>query len=351
MSTPPFRRVLVANRGEIALRIIRACHALGIEAVLVVSDADRESLPARVADRTICIGGASASESYLDIKRIITAALASGAEAVHPGYGFLAEKPELADACVEAGLVFIGPKAQHMRAMGNKLEARALAERSGVPNLPGSKKIPSVAEALAAAKRIGYPVMLKAAAGGGGRGMKIVREAAEMERMFTSAAGEARAAFGDDTLYLERYIASARHIEVQLIGDSFGNLIHLGERDCSLQRRHQKLVEEAPAPMLPDEVRQSLREVSLKLARSIGYLNAGTMEFVLDRNTGEFFFLEMNTRIQVEHPVTESITGIDLVEEQIRVAAGAPLRFKPVAPHADGGPLAPVALRIDWKLQ
>lgn len=328
MSAPPFRRILVANRGEIALRIIRACHALGIEAVLAVSEADRDSLPAQVADRTFCIGGASAADSYLDINRIITAALATGAEAVHPGYGFLAEKAELADACVTAGLVFVGPKAEHMRAMGNKLEARALAERSGVPNLPGSRRIQSVAEAVTAAKRIGFPVMLKAAAGGGGRGMKIVREAAEMERMFASAAGEARAAFGDDTLYLERYIASARHIEVQLIGDSFGNLIHLGERDCSLQRRHQKLVEEAPAPMLPNEVRESLRGVSLKLARSIGYLNAGTMEFVLDRDTGEFFFLEMNTRIQVEHPVTETITGIDLVEEQIRVAAGAPLRFK-----------------------
>jgi acetyl-CoA carboxylase biotin carboxylase subunit len=321
-------RVLIANRGEIALRIIRACQGLGIETVLAASEADRDSLPARLADRTICIGPARATESYLNVNALITAASAAGADALHPGYGFLAESAELAEACAAEKITFVGPTPAQIDQMGNKLQARALARNAGVPMLPGSEKVRDGEEAAGLADRIGYPVMLKAAAGGGGRGMKIVTRREDIGTMFSSAAGEARAAFGDDTLYLERYIANARHIEVQILGDKFGNLIHLGERDCSLQRRHQKVVEEAPAPVLKEARRNEIREAAVKLGRGIGYENAGTVEFIVDQDTQDFFFLEMNTRIQVEHPVTESITGIDLVEEQFRVAGGEKLRFK-----------------------
>ncbi len=320
-------RVLIANRGEIAVRIIRACQGLGIETVLAVSDADRDSLPARIADRAFCIGPAEPAGSYLDIKAVVAAALGTGADAVHPGYGFLAESPELAAACAAEGLTFVGPKAEQISQMGNKLEARALARQHGLPILPGSEKVHSPEEAAEIAERIGLPVLMKAAAGGGGRGMKVVTDPANISEVFTSAAAEARAAFGDETLYVERFIPNARHIEVQVLGDCFGNVIHLGERDCSLQRRHQKLVEESPAPAITEELREEIRTAGVTLARNTGYENAGTVEFIVDQDAGTFYFLEMNTRIQVEHPVSEMITGIDLVQEQLRVAGGEALRF------------------------
>jgi len=320
-------RVLIANRGEIAVRIIRACQGLGIETVLAVSEADRDSLPARIAGRTVCIGAASTTDSYLNIKAIVAAALGTGSDAVHPGYGFLAESPELAEACAAQGITFVGPRPEQIREMGNKLQARALARQYGLPILPGSEKVHSYEEAAKVAQRIGLPVMMKAAAGGGGRGMKIVTDYKDMQQMFGSASAEARAAFGDDTLYLERYIPNARHIEVQVLGDRFGNVIHLGERDCSLQRRHQKLVEESPAPAITEALREQIRQAGVTLARNIRYENAGTVEFIVDQDTETFYFLEMNTRIQVEHPVSEMITGIDLVQEQFRVARGESLRF------------------------
>ena len=320
-------RVLVANRGEIALRVIRACQQMGMETVLAASVADRDSLPARSADRTVCIGPALSAKSYLNVGVIITAAKGCGADAVHPGYGFLSESPELAQACADEGLTFIGPRPEHIRDMGNKIEARKRAKAFGLPLLPGSEKVYSYQEAAQVAQRVGFPVILKAAAGGGGRGMKIVTEPAQLQRMFESASNEARAAFGDDSLYVERYIANARHIEVQVLGDSFGNVIHVGERDCSLQRRHQKLVEESPAPAIAEPLREAIREAGVTLARSIGYENAGTVEFIYDEDEKKFYFLEMNTRIQVEHPVSEMVTGIDLVQEQIRVARGEALRW------------------------
>jgi len=320
-------RVLIANRGEIAVRIIRACQGLGIQTVLAASEADRDSLPARIAGRTVCIGPANTTDSYLNLKAIVAAALGTGSDAVHPGYGFLAESPELAEACAAQGITFVGPRPEQIRQMGNKLQARALARQYGLPILPGSEKVHSFAEAAKIAERIGLPVMMKAAAGGGGRGMKIVTDYGDMQQMFGSASAEARAAFGDDTLYLERFIPNARHIEVQVLGDRFGNVIHLGERDCSLQRRHQKLVEESPAPAITDALRAQIRQAGVTLARNIRYENAGTVEFIVDQDTETFYFLEMNTRIQVEHPVSEMITGIDLVQEQFRVARGESLRF------------------------
>ena len=322
------KRVLIANRGEIALRIIRACQQMGIETVLAASAADRDSLPARVADRTVCIGPAQSARSYLDVGAIVTAAKGTGAGAVHPGYGFLSEKPELAEACAREGLIFIGPTAEQIRIMGNKLEARERAKAFGLPMLPGSRKVASWQEAAEIATRIGFPVLLKAASGGGGRGMKVVNEVGEMQRMFQSASEEARAAFGDNTLYLEQYVANARHIEVQVLGDSFGNVIHLRERDCSLQRRHQKLVEESPAPGIGAKLRAEICEAGVALARGIGYQSVGTVEFLFDEHTGRYYFLEMNTRIQVEHPVSELVTGVDLVQEQLRVARGDALRFR-----------------------
>lgn len=325
--TVAIRRVLIANRGEIALRIIHAAQALGIETVLATSQADRDSLPARVADRALCIGPAQSSESYLKIDALLTAALESGCDALHPGYGFLAESEQLAEACAKEGIIFVGPTPDQILRMGNKLEARALARQAGVPMLPGSEKVNDFEQAMTIADGIGYPVMLKAAAGGGGRGMKIVPRREDMQRLFAAASGESRAAFGDDTLYLERYISNARHVEVQILGDSHGHVIHLGERDCSLQRRHQKVVEESPAPQLSEALRQSIRDAALKLGRGIAYQNAGTVEFIVDGDIGEFYFLEMNTRIQVEHPVSEMVSGIDLVQEQFRVAAGEALRF------------------------
>ena len=326
-SLKKLQRVLIPNRGEIALRIIRACHQMGIEAVLAMSEADRDSLPAREADRAVCIGPAPSARSYLDVRAIIAAAQGTGCDAVHPGYGFLSEKPELAEACQAAGLIFIGPRPGQIEAMGNKLHAREQAKKVGLPMLPGSEKVGTWEEAARVGEGIGYPVLLKAAAGGGGRGMKIVQTHTEIRRMFEAAASEARAAFSDDTLYLERYIAQARHVEVQVLGDSQGNMVHLGERDCSLQRRHQKLVEESPAPGIDAALRDEICAAAVNLSRSIGYENAGTVEFLYDEREKHFYFLEMNTRIQVEHPVSESVTGIDLVQEQLRIARGERLRF------------------------
>jgi acetyl-CoA carboxylase biotin carboxylase subunit len=321
-------RVLVANRGEIAVRIIRACQSLGIETVAAVSEADRESLAAKIAGRAICIGPPRSSDSYLKPELLVAAARGTGCDALHPGYGFLSERAELAQACADNNVTFIGPSAENITKMGDKLEARQIAARSGVSTVPGSDHAKNPSEAAALAEKIGYPVLLKASAGGGGRGIKLVRNAAEMQTTFGTAAAEARAAFGNDRLYMERYIANARHIEVQVVGDHFGNVIHLGERDCSLQRRHQKIIEEAPAYAVSPEVRAKICNAAATLARSIGYRNAGTVEFIFDNDTNEFFFLEMNTRIQVEHPVTEMITGVDLVAQQLRLARGEPLAFK-----------------------
>jgi acetyl-CoA carboxylase, biotin carboxylase subunit len=323
----PVTRVLVANRGEIALRIIRACQGLGIATVLAHSEADRDSLGARIADRAVCIGPASATQSYLDARLLVNAALATGCDALHPGYGFLAESAELSRLCADNGIAFVGPQPEQIAQMGNKIRARQLAAQVGLPTLSGSTQVASAEEAVEIARRVGLPMMIKAAAGGGGRGMKIVQREEDMAPMFTAASNEARAAFGDGTLYLERYIANARHIEVQVLADQHGNVIHLGERDCSLQRRHQKLVEEAPAPNISEDLRQRIREAGVALARGFGYENAGTVEFIVDQDAQDFYFLEMNTRIQVEHPVTEMVTGIDLVQEQLRVARGERLRF------------------------
>ena len=320
-------RILIINRGEIATRIIRTCKVLGIETVLAVSEADQNSLPARLADRVICIGPPNAAKSYLNIPIIIQAALSVGANAIHPGYGFLAEVPELAEICAENDIIYVGPKPDHIKRMGNKLIARSIAVECGVPVLPGSEKVATYEEAAEIADAIGLPIMLKAAAGGGGRGMKIITDRSTIKTMFESASAEAKSAFGDGTMYVEKYIANARHIEVQVLGDKYGNAIHLGERDCSTQRRHQKLVEEAMAPRISEELREAIRSSAVKLAENISYENAGTVEFIFDEDEQKFYFLEMNTRIQVEHPVTETITGVDLIEEQINVANGEKLRF------------------------
>lgn len=320
-------RIFIANRGEIALRIIRTCRTMGIETVLAISEADKDSLPAQLADHTVMIGPADAANSYLNIPVIITTAKAVGADAIHPGYGFLAEVPELAKKCEENDLIFIGPKAEHISKMGNKLVARSLAEKCNVPILPGSEKVTTYEEAEAIVDTIGLPVMLKAAAGGGGRGMKIVTEKSQLKDVFGAATAEAQAAFGDGTMFIETYIANARHIEVQVLGDSYGNAIHLGERDCSTQRRHQKLIEEAMAPNITETMRQDIRKAAVTLTKNIAYESAGTVEFIVDQDVNKFYFLEMNTRIQVEHPVTEMITGVDLIQEQIKIANGKPLSY------------------------
>lgn len=321
------KRVLIANRGEIAVRVIRACQALGIETVAAVSAADRDSMAARIADRAVCIGPARSSDSYLRIDALLATAMGTGCDAVHPGYGFLSENARFAAACAENGLIFVGPSAENIRQMGNKLVAREIAQEVGVPIAPGSPHISEFSTARAIADEIGMPVLFKAAAGGGGRGIRIVHRHEELRGAFEAASAEAKAAFGDDALFLERYIGNARHVEVQVLADAQGNVIHLGERDCSLQRRYQKILEEAPAFDLAQSLRDGMRETSVALARHIGYRSAGTVEFIVDVDRGEFFFLEMNTRIQVEHPVTEMITGVDIVAEQLRIAAGQPLSF------------------------
>jgi acetyl-CoA carboxylase biotin carboxylase subunit len=321
-------RVLVANRSEIAVRIIRACRDLGIQSVLAVSEADRDSLGARMADRVVCIGPPPPIESYLKVGAILMAAKGTGADAIHPGYGFLAEQPGLPEACAQYGILFIGPQADQIRKMGDKLLARRMAMNLGIPVIPGSRLLRDFADARVAGERVGFPILLKAAAGGGGRGMKIVHHPGDLKVVFDEASAEAHSAFGDDRLYVERYLPNARHVEVQILGDRFGRIVHLGERDCSLQRRYQKMVEEAPSPAVSSPIRQEMVQAALALTGQIQYENAGTVEFVFDQDEGRFYFLEMNTRIQVEHPVTEMITGIDLVQEQIRIAAGYPISFR-----------------------
>jgi acetyl-CoA carboxylase biotin carboxylase subunit len=323
-----FRKVLVANRGEIALRVIRACRELKIPTVAVFSEADRDSLHVRLADESVCIGPPAPAQSYNHVARIISAAEVTGADAVHPGYGFLSENARFAEVCASCGFTFIGPTPEMIRKMGDKAVARKTMVAAGLPVVPGSDgALSSYDEAVSLAKSIGFPVIVKASAGGGGRGMRIAWDESELRSGFGVAQAEAGAAFGNDEVYLEKYITRPRHIEFQLFGDSHGNLIHLGERECSVQRNHQKLIEESPSPFLTQENRVKIGEIAAKGAASIGYLNAGTMEFLFDED-GSFYFMEMNTRIQVEHPVTEEVTGMDLVKEQIRVAAGEKLSRK-----------------------
>ncbi|WP_306602101.1 acetyl-CoA carboxylase biotin carboxylase subunit [Geothrix sp. 21YS21S-2] len=324
---PPFRKILIANRGEIALRVIFACKELGIQTVAVYSEADRNALHVRFADEDICIGPPPSGKSYLNIPQVIAAAEVTGAEAIHPGYGFLSENPHFVDVCQACGIVFIGPNAEIIRTMGNKAQAKATMLAAGVPLMPGSDGIvETVEDALAWGEKIGYPVIVKASAGGGGRGMRIVNSPDEMSDMYNTARTEAKAAFTDDSVYMEKYLLEPRHIEVQILGDLFGNIIHLGERECSIQRRHQKLIEESPSPALTPELRKRIHDTAVRAARAVGYFNAGTIEFLLDAR-GDFFFMEMNTRVQVEHPITELVSGVDIVKEQIRIAAGRKLSY------------------------
>ena len=323
-----FKKILIANRGEIAVRIIRACREMGITSVAVFSEADRKSLHVQLADEAYLIGPAPSLESYLNQERILAVAKSCGAEAVHPGYGFLAENADFAARVREAGLTFIGPSPEAIRLMGDKTAARKLASRLGVPTIPGTlEPVAAPEEAEALAKDIGYPVLLKAAAGGGGKGMRLVRDEAEMASAFRAAQSEAHSAFGDGRVYLEKYIEEPRHIEFQILGDEHGQIIHLNERECSIQRRHQKLVEESPSVIMTPELRAEMGQAAVRLASEAGYSNAGTVEFLVD-SSRNYYFLEMNTRLQVEHPVTEWITGLDLVKEQIRIAAGEPLRIQ-----------------------
>jgi acetyl-CoA carboxylase, biotin carboxylase subunit len=323
-----FKRVLVANRGEIAVRVMRACREMGLRTVAVYSEADRTALHVTYADEACPVGPAPSIESYLRIDRILEAAERSGADAIHPGYGFLSENTEFARACDAAGIVFIGPPAGTMELMGSKTAARRAVVEAGLPVVPGTDRaLASFEEARQAAGKIGFPVMLKAKAGGGGKGMRLVERETELESAFRTAASEAQNAFNDPSLYLEKYLERPRHIEIQVLGDCQGRLIHLGERECSLQRRHQKVVEESPSPFVDEDLRRRMGETAVRAARAGGYVNAGTVEFLVDQNR-EFYFLEMNTRLQVEHPVTELVLGIDLVKEQIRIAAGEPLRWR-----------------------
>ncbi len=321
-----FKKVLVANRGEIAVRIMRACQELGIRTAAIFSDADRDAIHARYADEAHHIGAAPPSESYLKLEKIVQLAADIGAEAIHPGYGFLSERPEFPEACAARGLAFIGPPANAMRAMGSKLEAKALARQNGVPVTPGSEAIDDPEKAAAIAREIGFPVIVKPSGGGGGIGMKVVDEESDLVPAIQSATNAARSAFGDPTVYVEKYVAKPRHIEIQVIADGHGNAVHLGERECSIQRRHQKILEETPSPAVTPEIRQRMGEAAIKAVKAAGYINAGTVEFIFSE--GEFYFLEVNARLQVEHPITEEVTGVDLVKEQIRVAADLPLSFR-----------------------
>ncbi|NJK56602.1 MAG: acetyl-CoA carboxylase biotin carboxylase subunit [Pleurocapsa sp. SU_5_0] len=322
-----FDKILIANRGEIALRILHTCAEMGIATVAVHSTIDRQALHVQLADESVCIGPPPSGKSYLNIPNIIAAALTRNATAIHPGYGFLAENARFAEICKDHQLTFIGPSKEAMLAMGDKSTAKKTMQQAKVPTVPGSNGLlRDESEAKAIAEQIGYPVMIKATAGGGGRGMRLVREEAELVRMFQAAQGEAEAAFGNGGVYLEKFVENPRHIEFQILADSHGNVVHLGERDCSIQRRHQKLLEEAPSAVLSAELRQKMGDAAVRAAKSINYVGAGTIEFLLDKS-GDFYFMEMNTRIQVEHPVTEMVTGIDLIAEQIRVAQGEKLRF------------------------
>jgi len=321
-----FEKILIANRGEIALRIHRACKEMGISTVAVHSEADAGAMWVRLADESVCIGPASAAKSYLNVPSIIAACEITGAQAIHPGYGFLSENARFAEIVGAHGYTFIGPKPEHIRMMGDKIAAKAAVKAAGIPVVPGSDGgVTTEEEAMDAAREIGFPVLIKASAGGGGRGMKVALDEEGLAEAVSTARSEARSAFGDDTVYLERYLQKPRHIELQVIADSFGNVVHLGERDCSLQRRHQKVLEEAPSPAIDAATRAKIGKVVVDAIKAIGYLGVGTIEFLYE--DGEFFFIEMNTRLQVEHPVTEAITGIDLVREQIRIAAGLPLSF------------------------
>jgi acetyl-CoA carboxylase, biotin carboxylase subunit len=327
-----FRKVLIANRGEIALRVIRACRELGVETVAVYSEADRESLHVRFADDDVCIGPAPARDSYLKIPRLIAAAEITGADAIHPGYGFLAENAEFAETCAASNITFIGPTADQIRVMGDKAAARRAMTEVGVPVVPGTPgPVEDVDEALEFARSVGFPVIIKAAAGGGGKGMRVARDPDDFARSFQLARSEALSAFGNGDVYVERYLARPRHIEFQILGDKHGTVIHLGERDCSVQRRHQKLIEEAPSPAVTPDLRQRMGDDAVRGAKAIDYVGAGTIEMLLDED-GSYYFMEMNTRIQVEHPVTEMLTGVDLVKEQIRVAAGEPLSVTTLPP-------------------
>lgn len=330
-----FRKILIANRGEIAVRIIRACKEMGISTVAVYSEADRESLHVALADQAICIGGNRAEESYLNGTRIVSAALATKAQAIHPGYGFLSENAEFAALCQKYGIVFIGPTAQIISKMGDKDAARRLMKEHGVPVTPGTDILQDAEEACRAAAEIGYPVLIKASAGGGGKGIRLVEKPGDMERAFQTASSEAAKAFGDGRMYLEKYLSPVKHIEVQLLADEKGNTVCLGERECSIQRNNQKLLEESPSPAVSPETRAALMEAAARAAKAAGYVNAGTVEFLMD-TTGNFYFMEMNTRLQVEHPVSELVTGVDIVKWQIRIAAGVPLDFSQEDIHVRG---------------
>ena len=322
-----FSKILIANRGDVALRVLRACKELNIKTVAIHSTADSEAIHVRLADESVCIGPAPSSKSYLNIPAIITAAQLVGADAIHPGVGFLSENADFAEIVEAHNIVFIGPKPEHIRCMGDKIEAKITAQKLGIPLVPGSKNnIASFEIAVQEAQKVGYPVLIKAASGGGGRGMKVALNEEELESAFTSAKSEAKAAFGDDRVYIERYLKKPRHIEVQIIADKFGKTIHLGERECSIQRRHQKVIEEAPSPAIDNKTRNMIGKIASEAVSKMGYLGLGTIEFLFEDN--QFFFIEMNTRLQVEHPITEAITGIDLVREQIMVAAGYPLSFE-----------------------
>jgi acetyl-CoA carboxylase biotin carboxylase subunit len=324
-----FKKILIANRGEIAIRVTRACRELGISSVAVFSDADRDSLHVFLADQAYNIGPAPSRESYLNSKKIIEVALAAGCDAIHPGYGFLSENAAFVRSCKAAGLVFIGPTAENMEAMGDKLSAKALMKTAGVPTVPGSGGgVESIEDAQAIAAKIGYPIIIKATAGGGGKGMRIVHQDSELESAFRACKSEGQNYFGNATVYIEKFINDPKHIEIQVFGDTHGNVVHLFERECSVQRRHQKIIEEAPSPSVPPEVRIKMGEAAIRAAKQINYIGAGTLEFIFDNKTKDFYFMEMNTRLQVEHPITELTTNLDLVKEQISVAAGYPLSFK-----------------------
>ncbi|WP_349945430.1 acetyl-CoA carboxylase biotin carboxylase subunit [Lacrimispora sp. BS-2] len=323
-----FDKILIANRGEIAVRIIRACREMGIKTVAVYSEADRESLHTLLADEAVCIGPAPSTQSYLNMERILTATVAMKADAIHPGFGFLSENTRFAELCEKCNIAFIGPSAQVIGKMGNKSEARKTMMEAGVPVVPGGKEaVRQVEEAKAMAERIGFPVMIKASSGGGGKGMRISKSLEDFEANFKNAQMESVKGFSDDTMYIEKYIEKPRHIEFQIMADKFGNVVHLGERDCSIQRRHQKVLEESPSAAISEELRTRMGEIAVRAAKAVKYENAGTIEFLLDKHKN-FYFMEMNTRIQVEHPVTEMVTGLDLIKEQIRIAAGKPLSVR-----------------------
>jgi acetyl-CoA carboxylase biotin carboxylase subunit len=345
-----FKKVLVANRGEIALRVIAACKELGVATVAVHSEADEDALHVRAADESVCIGPAAPSSSYLNITSIVASAEITGADAVHPGYGFLAENAHFAEILEEVGLTWIGPSPNAIRKMGDKAVAKATVRKAGVPTIPGSSgPLDSIEDAMNLAERIGFPVLLKAVAGGGGRGMRVARSDKELAAGFDLATAEAERAFGNGSVYLEKYLAEPRHVEIQIFGDRQGRVVHLGERECSLQRRHQKILEESPSPAIDDNLRARMGRASVEVARAVDYVGAGTIEFLVEED-GSFYFMEMNTRIQVEHPVTEMVTGFDLVKEQIRVAAGEPLSFGPTPENGDGVGWRPRGHAIEFRI-